>query len=61
MQECLLGQNIKNHYTDAKNQVDPDGDNSYTGSITSASLIHRPPYADVGPYIKADKEVDSYL
>ena len=54
MQECLLGENIKNHYTDAKNQVDPDGDNSYTGSITSASPS---PYADVGPYIKADKEV----
>lgn len=54
IQECLLGENIKNHYTDAKNQVDPDGDNSYTGSITSASPS---PYADVGPYIKADKEV----
>ena len=54
IQECLLGENIKNHYTDAKNQVDPDGDNSYTMSITSASPS---PYADVGPYIKADKEV----
>ena len=54
MQECLLGESIKNHYTDVKNQVDPDGDNSYKGAISSASPS---PYADVGPYIKADKEV----
>ena len=54
IQDCLLAANINSHYTDVKNQVDPLGDNSYSGSITKASPS---PYADVGPYIKADKEV----
>ena len=51
---CLLGANIKNHYTDAKNQADPNNDNTYTGAISKASPS---PMADVGPYIKADIEV----
>jgi len=54
LEQCLLGDNIKNHYTNAKNQADPAGDNTYTGAISSASPS---PYADVGPYIKEDKEV----
>ena len=54
IENCLLSANIKNHYTHAKNQADPDGDNSYTGSISAASPS---PMADVGPYIKADMEV----
>jgi hypothetical protein len=54
IENCLLGAAIKNHYTNAKNQADPDGDNTYTGSISSASPS---PMADVGPYIKKSQEV----
>ncbi|MEL1226654.1 MAG: hypothetical protein VW963_07910, partial [Candidatus Neomarinimicrobiota bacterium] len=54
IQECFLAENIKNHYTDVKNQVDPLGDNTYTGFISAASPS---PYADVGPYIKETKTV----
>ena len=34
--------------------ADPAGDNTYTGTVVSASPN---PYADVGPYIKESKEV----
>jgi hypothetical protein len=54
IRDCLTATNLTAHYTDVKNQADPAGDSSYSGSVTSSSPN---PYADVGPYIKADKEV----
>ena len=65
IQECLTGTGLNGHYTDVKNQADPGNDNTYTvtdpsqdrsftGRIPNASPS---PYADVGPYIKADKQV----
>jgi hypothetical protein len=40
---------VQAHYADVKSQADPNGDNSYSGSVANASPY---PYADVGPYIK---------
>ena len=54
IRDCLTATNLTAHYTDVKSQADPGGDNSYSGSVTSSSPN---PYADVGPYIKADKQV----
>ena len=48
--ECLKSSLVQAHYTDVKNQADPAGDGSYSGSVTAVSPY---PYADVGPYIKA--------
>ena len=52
--DCLTSTNLTAHYTDVKTQADPAGDNTYTGTVASASPN---PFADVGPYIKVSKEV----
>ena len=52
--ECLTATNLNNHYSDVKNQADPAGDKTYTGSVSALSPT---PYADVGPYIKEAKEI----
>jgi hypothetical protein len=52
--ECLTSTNLNNHYGDVKNQADPAGDKTYTGTVSALSPT---PYADVGPYIKEAKEV----
>ena len=49
IQECLKSSLVQAHYADVKSQADPDGDNSYSGTVGTASAY---PYADVGPYIK---------
>jgi hypothetical protein len=54
IQECLTATNLNNHYGDVKNQADPAGDKTYTGSVSALSPS---PYADVGPYIKEAKEI----
>ena len=51
---CPVASKVLAHYTDAKNQVDPSGDNTYVGSITSSSPS---PHSDVGPYIKQSQTV----
>ena len=50
IQECLKSSLVQAHYADVKSQADPDGDNSYSGTVGTVSAY---PYADVGPYIKA--------
>ena len=52
--ECLTSSALTDHYSDVKNQADPSGDNSYTGTVTKSSPS---PYADVGPYIRKSQEV----
>ena len=55
LRECFTASGLKTHYTDVKNQSDPDGDNSYSvGVVANASPS---PYADVGPYIKETVEI----
>ena len=52
--ECLTATNLNSHYSDVKNQADPAGDNTYTGTVSSSSPT---PYADVGPYLKKTQQV----
>lgn len=54
IQECLTATGLNTHYSDAKAQADPAGDNTYTGTVSTSSPS---PYADVGPYIKANTSV----
>ena len=54
IRECLTSLNLNNHYGDVKEQVDPVGDKTYTGSINNASPT---PYASVGPYLTKTQEV----
>ena len=49
--ECLKTSLVKAHYDDVKSQADPVGDGSYTGTV---SVTSPRPFADVGPYIKAN-------
>ena len=58
IQECLVSSLLTDHYTDVKNQADPAGDGTYTGTVLNASPN---PFADVGPYIKSDfTEITTY-
>ena len=54
LRDCVTSTNLTAHYSDVKTQADPLNDNSYTGTVVSSSPT---PYADVGPYIKEDKEI----
>ena len=54
IERCITGTGINAHYTDAKNQIDPSGDATYTGLISSASPS---PNASTGPFIKEDMSV----
>jgi len=54
IERCVTSSGINAHYTDAKNQIDPAGDATYTGLISSASPS---PNASTGPFIKEDMSV----
>jgi|TARA_B110000881_G_scaffold183243_1_gene170375 hypothetical protein len=54
IQDCLSSGLTKAHYTDVKNQADPNADGSYEGSV---GLSSPSPYVDVGPYIKTTQSI----
>jgi hypothetical protein len=54
IERCITSSGINAHYQNAKDQADPAGDATYTGSISSASPS---PIASTGPFIKEDMTV----
>ena len=56
IERCIVSTKVNQHYQDAKNQADPSGDATYTGTISSASPS---PISDTGPFIKEDMTVET--